>query len=88
MDAYNGNVITSLPIGVGVNYAAFDPQDHLIFLSCGDGTLNIFHEKSADAYEDAGPVKTQPERDLINQIAQQAGAKSLDNQLDVKQAKQ
>ena len=35
-----------------------------------------------------GPVKSQPERDLINQIAQQEGASSLDNQLEVKQGKQ
>jgi osmotically-inducible protein OsmY len=35
-----------------------------------------------------GPVKTQQERDLINQIAQQEGVSSLDNQLEVKQAKQ
>jgi hypothetical protein len=32
----------------------------LIFFSCGDGTLSVFHEKSADEYEDAGAVKTQP----------------------------
>ena len=35
-----------------------------------------------------GPVKTQQERDLINQIAEQEGVSSLDNQLEVKQAKQ
>jgi hypothetical protein len=28
--------------------------------SSGAGTLSIFHEKSADEYEDAGVVKTQP----------------------------
>ena len=60
MDAASGNVITSFPIGRGVDYAGFDPQARLIFFSCGDGTLNIFHEKSADQYEDAGAVKTQP----------------------------
>ena len=60
MDAASGNVITSLPIGRGVDYAGFDPQAKLIFFSCGDGTLNIFTEKSADQYEDAGAVKTQP----------------------------
>src|ERR1700736_5443464 len=59
MDAANGKVITTAPIGAGVDFAAFDPDAKLIFLSCGDGTLNIFHEKSADAYEDAGAVKTQ-----------------------------
>ena len=60
MDAATGKVITSLPIGKGVDYAGFDPGSDLIFFSCGDGTLNIFHEKSADSYEDAGAVKTQP----------------------------
>jgi len=61
MDSTSGKVITSLPIGRGVDYAGFDPQAKLIFFSCGsDGVLNIFHEKSADDYEDAGAVKTQP----------------------------
>jgi hypothetical protein len=31
-----------------------------MFFSCGDGTLSIYHEKSADDYQDAGAVKTQP----------------------------
>jgi YVTN family beta-propeller protein len=60
MDADSGKVITSFPIGRGVDFAAFDPQAQLVFFSCGEGVLNIFHEKSADEYEDAGPVKTQP----------------------------
>ncbi len=60
MDATNGKVITSFPIGVGVDYAGFDPDAHLIFFSCSDGTLSIYREKSADVYEDAGAVKTQP----------------------------
>jgi len=60
MDAASGKVINSFPIGKGVDYAGFDPGTGLIFFSCGEGTLNIFHEKSADVYEDAGAVKTQP----------------------------
>lgn len=60
MDAVTGKIINSFPIGRGVDYAGFDPQANLIFFSCGDGTLNIFHEKSSDQYEDAGAVKTQP----------------------------
>jgi DNA-binding beta-propeller fold protein YncE len=60
MDAASGKVITSFSIGRGVDYAAFDPQAKLVFFSCSEGVLNIFHEKSADEYEDAGPVKTQP----------------------------
>ena len=60
MDAVSGKVINSLPIGRGVDYAGFDQQTKLIFFSCSEGVLNIFHEKSADEYEDAGAVKTQP----------------------------
>src|SRR6185369_16683464 len=37
MDAGSGKVITSFPIGRGVDYAAFDPQAKLIFFSCSEG---------------------------------------------------
>jgi DNA-binding beta-propeller fold protein YncE len=60
MDAVTGKVIKTFPIGRGVDFAGFDPQARLIFFSCSDGTLSIYHEKSADEYEDAGAVKTQP----------------------------
>ena len=60
MDAVTGKVINSFPIGRGVDYAGFDPGAGLIFFSCGAGTLSIYHEKSADVYEDAGAVTTQP----------------------------
>jgi len=60
MDAGSGKIITSFKIGSGVDYAAFDPDTKLIFFSCGDGTLSIFHEKSADAFEESDAVKTQP----------------------------
>ncbi|PYS80867.1 MAG: YVTN family beta-propeller domain-containing protein [Acidobacteria bacterium] len=60
MDAVTGKVINSYPIGAGVDYAGFDPDSRLIFFSCGAGTLSIYREKSADVYEDAGAVTTQP----------------------------
>jgi DNA-binding beta-propeller fold protein YncE len=60
MDAVSGKVINSFPIGRGVDYASFDPQAKLIFFSCSEGILSIYHETSADQYEDAGAVKTQP----------------------------
>jgi len=59
MDATSGKVINSFPIGRGVDYGGFDPQAKLIFFSCREGVLSVFHEKSADDYEDIGPVKTQ-----------------------------
>ena len=59
MDATSGKVITSFPIGRGVDYAGFDSSAKLIFFSCSEGVLNVFHEKSTDDYEDIGSVKTQ-----------------------------
>ena len=60
MDAATGKVITSFPIGTGVDWAEYDPGAKLAFFSCGEGVLSVYHEKSADEYEDAGAVKTQP----------------------------
>lgn len=60
MDAATGKVIGSYPIGAGVDFAHYDPVARLVFFSCGDGTLSIYRQKSADEYEDAGAVKTQP----------------------------
>src|SRR5256714_6622600 len=59
MDATSGKVINSFPIGRGVDYGGFDSQAELIFFSLGEGVLSIYHEKSADEYEDMGAVKTQ-----------------------------
>jgi YVTN family beta-propeller protein len=60
MDAATGKVITSMTIGEGVDYAGFDPTTHSIFFSCGTaGSISVFHEKSADVFEDAGPIATQ-----------------------------
>jgi alkaline phosphatase len=58
MDAASGKTIARLPIGASVDAAAFDPDTRMIFTSNGDGTLNIFHQASADSYEDLGSVRT------------------------------
>lgn len=60
MDAGSGKVITSLPIGGGVDWADFDPGARLVFTSNGEGSVSVFHQKSADEYEDAGTIQTQP----------------------------
>jgi outer membrane protein assembly factor BamB len=58
MDAETGKLITRLPIGVGVDAAAFDAESRLIFASNNDGTLSIFEQKSPDIYADLGAVVT------------------------------
>ena len=59
MDSNNGKVINTFPICSGSDYGAFDPDTKLIFFSCGDGKLSVYHEKSADEYEDMGAIETQ-----------------------------
>jgi DNA-binding beta-propeller fold protein YncE len=59
MDASNGKVLTTLPIGDHVDAVAYDPDNKMIFASNGDGTVSVIHQKSADEYEPAGDIQTQ-----------------------------
>ena len=50
-DAENGKVITTAPIGEGVDANAFDAETQLAFSSNGrDGTLTVVHEDSPDKF--------------------------------------
>lgn len=59
MNATNGKVITTLPIGERVDAVAYDPDNKMIFASNGDGTVSVIHQKSADEYESVGDIQTQ-----------------------------
>jgi YVTN family beta-propeller protein len=59
MDAGNGKVITTLPIGERVDAVAFDADNKLIFASNWDGTVSVVRQKSANEYESAGDIQTQ-----------------------------
>ena len=59
MNADTGRVVTTLPIGAGVDATAFDPGTGLAFASCGDGTLTVVREASPDAFTVAETVTTQ-----------------------------
>jgi DNA-binding beta-propeller fold protein YncE len=59
MDASNGKVITTLPIGERVDAVAYDPDNKMIFASNWDGTVSVIHQKSADEYESVGDIQTQ-----------------------------
>lgn len=60
VNADNGRVITTLPIGERVDATAFDPESGLVFNSNGDGTITVIHEDSPDQYSAVESVKTQP----------------------------
>ncbi len=58
LNAENGKLVASLPIGAGVDAVAFDPGTQLAFSSNGDGTLTVVHEDSADKFSVADNVPT------------------------------
>ncbi len=49
-DARVGRTIASLPIGGGVDGAAFDPGTGLAFASNGDGSITVVHEDSPTTF--------------------------------------
>jgi DNA-binding beta-propeller fold protein YncE len=51
VNADNGNVVTTLPIGPGTDAAGFDPETGFAFSSNGgDGTVTVAHEDSPDKF--------------------------------------
>jgi len=48
LDYSAGKVVTTVPIGPGVDANAFDPALKLAFASCGDGTVTVAREESPD----------------------------------------
>jgi DNA-binding beta-propeller fold protein YncE len=60
MDATNGKIIQTLPIGEHVDGTTFDPQSGTVFTSNGDGTLTVIREDSPNKYHVVENAKTEP----------------------------
>jgi DNA-binding beta-propeller fold protein YncE len=58
MDAHDGKILTTLPIGTGVDGAGFLADTKEAFSSQGDGTLTVIKENSAASFEVEQNVKT------------------------------
>jgi YVTN family beta-propeller protein len=65
LNADNGHVVTTLPIGSGTDAAAFDPETGFAFSSNGEGTLTVVHEDSPDKYS------------VVENVATQRGARTM-----------
>lgn len=65
VDANQGQVIATLPIGAGCDGTAFDPKADLAFSSNGDGTLTIVREESANKYS------------VVENVATKVGARTM-----------
>jgi YVTN family beta-propeller protein len=50
VDSDSGKVVTTVPIGEGVDAGRFNPKTQQVFMSCGEGVLTVIHEDSPDKY--------------------------------------
>jgi YVTN family beta-propeller protein len=57
-DAEAGKLITTVPIGAGVDGDAFDPMTGLAFSSNGEGSLTVVHEDSPTHFREVATVAT------------------------------
>jgi DNA-binding beta-propeller fold protein YncE len=60
MDSDSGKVLQTLPISTGVDDLAFDPASQRIYVACGEGFVNVYHETDADHYQSIGTIPTGP----------------------------
>src|SRR6266404_8788845 len=59
VDTESGKVVGSVPIGTGVDGAAFDDGTQLAFASCGEGTTTIAKEEAPDKLTVVQILKTE-----------------------------
>ena len=59
LDAKTGKSLATLPIGTGVDAAAFDAADKLAFASTRDGGVTVVHEDSPNKFEVVETIHTQ-----------------------------
>jgi DNA-binding beta-propeller fold protein YncE len=59
-DYQAGKVVTTVPIGSGVDGAGFDPTSGDAFASNADGTLTVIHQDTPDTYHVSQTLQTAP----------------------------
>jgi hypothetical protein len=60
INANDGKVVTTIPIGTGTDGAVFNPATMEVFSSQGDGTLTVVKENSSSSFALEQTVKTMP----------------------------
>ena len=66
LNTENGKLVTTLPIGSGVDGAGFDSELQLAFSSNGEGTLSVIREDSPEKFS------------VVENVATQRGARTLE----------
>jgi YVTN family beta-propeller protein len=65
LNADNGHVVATLPVGDGVDATGFDAETGLAFSSSGDGMLAVVHEDTPDKFS------------VVDNVATQRGARTM-----------
>ena len=60
LDSDTGKVLQTLPISTGVDDMVYDPASQRIYVACGEGFVNVYHQIDADHYQPIGKVPTGP----------------------------
>jgi DNA-binding beta-propeller fold protein YncE len=60
LDSDTGKVLQNLSIGTGVDDMVFDPASRRIYVTPGDGFVDVFKQIDADHYKPLGKVATGP----------------------------
>ncbi len=59
VDSLSGETVATLPIGKWVDATIYDPVRRRVFACCGDGTLTVVRQDSADSYTIDEVVQTE-----------------------------
>ena len=59
MDEKTGKIITTIPVGEGVDASGFDPATQLAFTSNGEGTLSVIRENADGTFTSVATIPTQ-----------------------------
>ncbi|MEO8192201.1 MAG: YncE family protein [Gemmatimonadales bacterium] len=60
MDEKTGKLVTTMPVGRGVDASGFDPVTQLAFTSAGEGNVSVIRENADGTFTAVGSVPTQP----------------------------
>ena len=60
LDSDSGKTLQTLPISTGVDDMVYDPASQRIYVACGEGFVNVYHQVDADHYQSLGKIATGP----------------------------
>ncbi len=88
VDALTGGNILKVPIGLGVDAAAYDPDIHVVFTSNKEGSISVIEQTGADTYRNLQTVTTlpgaktmalDPERHVVYTVANRTDSSGKDD---------